>query len=197
MGRHTLVKRTYNGPSGTATYNDTWEEIMHDPINHPKHYTQGIECIDYIESHKMNYMEGNIIKYVTRYKDKGGVEDLRKAEWYLKHLIQSIVFPLAGSAEFPTITINPVSHHCTPVEGPCCDHPDTGICGSLPMDDWSNSNIPLTLSDVLDLEKEKREEIVRETAEAIEESKRNYAEDPYLLGDYHRFAPNSKPWINE
>jgi len=35
----------------------------------------------------MDYLEGNIIKYVTRYKFKGGVDDLRKAEWYLKRLM--------------------------------------------------------------------------------------------------------------
>jgi len=64
-----------------------------DHIDHPVHYTQGIECIDYIQSHKMNYLEGNIIKYVTRYKFKGGVDDLRKAEWYLKKLMQSIAVP--------------------------------------------------------------------------------------------------------
>lgn len=66
---------------------------MPDHIDHPVHYTQGIECIDYIQSHKMNYLEGNIIKYVTRYKFKGGVDDLRKAEWYLKKLMLSIVVP--------------------------------------------------------------------------------------------------------
>ena len=36
----------------------------------------------------LNYLEGNIIKYITRYKDKGGVLDLRKAEWYLTRLIK-------------------------------------------------------------------------------------------------------------
>jgi hypothetical protein len=61
---------------------------MPDHIDHPVHYTQGIECIDYILSHNMDYLEGNIIKYVTRYKFKGGVDDLRKAEWYLKQLLK-------------------------------------------------------------------------------------------------------------
>jgi hypothetical protein len=57
-------------------------------IHHPKHYTQGsIECWDYIVSHEMGYLEGNIIKYITRYKDKGGAEDLLKARAYLDRLI--------------------------------------------------------------------------------------------------------------
>ena len=58
---------------------------MSDNIN-PTYYRKGIETTDYIVSHSMNYLEGNIIKYVNRYKDKGGLEDLKKAEWYLTRL---------------------------------------------------------------------------------------------------------------
>ena len=61
-----------------------------DTIHHPKHYTQGIECWDYIVSHEMGYLEGNIIKYITRYKDKGGAEDLLKARAYLDRLIIAV-----------------------------------------------------------------------------------------------------------
>jgi len=61
-----------------------------DTIHHPKHYTRGIECWDYIVSHGMGYLEGNIIKYITRYKDKGGAEDLLKARAYLDRLIESM-----------------------------------------------------------------------------------------------------------
>lgn len=64
------------------------EHNLPDHIDHPVHYTQGIECIDYILSHNMDYLEGNIVKYVTRYKFKHGVDDLRKAEWYLKRLLK-------------------------------------------------------------------------------------------------------------
>ena len=42
-----------------------------DRIN-PNYYKEGIETADYIESHGMDYMQGNIIKYVTRYKMKNG-----------------------------------------------------------------------------------------------------------------------------
>ena len=58
-----------------------------DNIN-PDYYRKGIETTDYIQSHSMNYLEGNIIKYVTRHRAKGGVDDLRKAEWYLTRLIK-------------------------------------------------------------------------------------------------------------
>jgi hypothetical protein len=65
-------------------------DTTHDPVN-PTHYAidEGvIECIDYIESHAFDFLEGNVIKYVTRYQHKNGVEDLKKARWYLNRLIQ-------------------------------------------------------------------------------------------------------------
>ena len=60
---------------------------MNDNIN-PDYYRKGIETTDYIQSHSMDYLEGNIIKYITRHKSKGGVDDLKKAEWYLTRLIK-------------------------------------------------------------------------------------------------------------
>jgi len=53
----------------------------------PKHYDFEIQPIDYIEANGLGFCEGNIIKYVTRYKRKGGVEDLKKAMHYLTMLI--------------------------------------------------------------------------------------------------------------
>jgi hypothetical protein len=59
-----------------------------DNINSPNHYNKGdIEVIDYILDQKFDYLEGNVIKYVSRYRNKGGIEDLRKAKWYLVKLI--------------------------------------------------------------------------------------------------------------
>ena len=64
-----------------------------DLVNNPPHYNVGgIECIDAILSatnhNKEGYLQGNILKYVWRYDYKGGLEDLQKAEWYLKKLIE-------------------------------------------------------------------------------------------------------------
>ena len=57
-------------------------------VDHPSHYNQGIETIDYIESWSMNFNTGNVIKYVTRagYKNDQ-LEDLKKAMWYLQREI--------------------------------------------------------------------------------------------------------------
>ena len=66
---------------------DSLVDLSSDKIN-PDYYTKGIETIDYIISHSMNYLEGNLVKYVTRYKFKNGLEDLLKARWYLDRLIK-------------------------------------------------------------------------------------------------------------
>lgn len=55
----------------------------------PKHYNSNlIQPIEYIISNNMDFLEGNIIKYVTRYKLKNGLEDLKKARVYLNWLIE-------------------------------------------------------------------------------------------------------------
>ena len=54
-----------------------------------EHYTRGrIQAIQYIEANDLDFFEGNVVKYVTRYRFKGGVEDLKKAKVYLDWLIQ-------------------------------------------------------------------------------------------------------------
>ena len=63
-----------------------------DMVNNPPHYNVGnVECIDAIEAATNEgfefYLQGNIIKYLWRYKYKNGVEDLKKAQWYLTKLI--------------------------------------------------------------------------------------------------------------
>ena len=69
------------------------ETIQSDMVNHPPHYNQtGIECIDAIractEDGFQFYLQGNILKYLWRYRYKNGLEDLKKAKWYLSELIE-------------------------------------------------------------------------------------------------------------
>ena len=64
-----------------------------DPVEKPAHYRVGeVEAIDYINQQLggegiRHYLEGNILKYMHRWRFKNGVEDLRKARWYLDKLI--------------------------------------------------------------------------------------------------------------
>ncbi len=63
-----------------------------DNVNNPSHYTTGgIETLDYIKakvSDYPSYAAGNILKYVSRYEHKNGIEDLKKAQFYLNDLIE-------------------------------------------------------------------------------------------------------------
>lgn len=66
---------------------------MTDKVN-PNHYKQGnIECIDAIESALVNkkgveaFCVANVIKYLWRYETKNGLEDVKKAQWYLNKLV--------------------------------------------------------------------------------------------------------------
>ena len=69
-----------------------------DMVNHPEHYKteSGLETIDVIKAftEDLNGIEAvctaNVIKYICRWKKKNGIEDLKKAEWYLKYLIKAI-----------------------------------------------------------------------------------------------------------
>lgn len=68
---------------------------MPDSVNNPPHYNKGgIETIEGIKSALTGldgfdaYLTGNIIKYMWRWKHKNGVEDLKKARWYLNKLIE-------------------------------------------------------------------------------------------------------------
>ena len=95
-------------PEMRSTANETMKKITQavkskeedlvyiENVNHPTHYNTGeVECIDAIQSCMcgLNGFEGfcvgNAIKYLWRWKHKGGVDDLHKAHWYLVRLIKS------------------------------------------------------------------------------------------------------------
>jgi hypothetical protein len=78
--------------SGTATAEiagdtSSFKEAI-DLVNSPPHYTHGpIEVIDLIEMFNLDYREGNALKYLLRWRHKGGTESLEKAIWYIKRII--------------------------------------------------------------------------------------------------------------
>lgn len=70
---------------------------MSDNVNHPQHYTQGgIECIDALKAATVGktgieaVCVANVIKYLWRYEEKNGIEDVNKAQWYINRLIQEL-----------------------------------------------------------------------------------------------------------
>jgi len=97
---------------------------MKDNIN-PSHYKQGkVECIDAIESATINkkgldaVCTANVIKYIWRCEDKGGVEDMKKALWYLERMIKSheeetVLFTRTSGPLEPFIhpsAVKPITH---------------------------------------------------------------------------------------
>ncbi|MBC1642336.1 DUF3310 domain-containing protein [Listeria welshimeri] len=75
--------------NGVSMKNDN-----NDNVNNPAHYTAGgIETLDYIKAKVKDYpsyVAGNILKYVSRYEHKNGIEDLKKAQFYLNDLIAEL-----------------------------------------------------------------------------------------------------------
>ena len=68
-----------------------------DMVNHPVHYTQGgIECIDALKAATVSktgieaVCTANAIKYLWRYEEKNGIEDVKKARWYIDKLIREL-----------------------------------------------------------------------------------------------------------
>ena len=73
------------------------DENVPDMVNHPQHYTQGgIECIECIKAAVTNKVGieavcvANVIKYLFRYEEKNGIEDVRKAKWYIERLLKEL-----------------------------------------------------------------------------------------------------------
>ena len=73
------------------------DENVPDMVNHPQHYTQGgIECIDALKAATVGkrgieaVCVANVIKYLWRYEEKNGIEDIRKAKWYIERLLKEL-----------------------------------------------------------------------------------------------------------
>ena len=77
--------------------NSTVKKQGNDAVNHPAHYTQGgIECIDALKAATVNLKgieavcTANALKYLWRWREKNGVEDLKKSIWYIERLIKEV-----------------------------------------------------------------------------------------------------------
>lgn len=86
-----LVKRKPESPAidmPTAEEIEAFNAINAVQIGGDHYKSKAIQPWDYIASNNLGYLEGNIVKYVSRWKDKGGVQDLEKAMHYLQKLIE-------------------------------------------------------------------------------------------------------------
>ena len=84
--------------TNTTSAEDNERGVVHDKVNHPAHYTAGgIECIDAIaaaltcQTDPMRaWLTGQVLKYMWRWPLKNGLEDLKKARFYLDRLIADV-----------------------------------------------------------------------------------------------------------
>lgn len=102
FGNKLPLKCAYRGVNHTACDDFEQREPIaaqifkaqnHDAVNHPNHYCKGgVECLDAIKADLGDkyegFLAGNVLKYVYRYPDKNGVEDCKKARFYLDKLIE-------------------------------------------------------------------------------------------------------------
>ena len=83
-------------PTIAETVEENGEDVKPDPVNRPAHYTSGgIECIDAMQAAfgddaVKGFCLCNAFKYLWRHRSKNGVEDLKKARWYLNRLIREM-----------------------------------------------------------------------------------------------------------
>lgn len=87
-------------PKMHSNLSKPFEHLLKERVNltgntNPQHYQKPIEPIKYMEDNFSDeaftgFLEGNIIKYISRYRDKNGVEDLKKAKNYLERLIKKV-----------------------------------------------------------------------------------------------------------
>lgn len=83
-------------PTIAEAVEENSEDVKPDPVNHPAHYTSGgIECIDAMQAAfgaevVKDFCLCNAFKYLWRHRNKNGVEDLKKARWYLNRLIEEV-----------------------------------------------------------------------------------------------------------
>lgn len=90
-------QETYKGSGGEVSTSGQ-DATVPPPVTSTQvggdHYRKcAIQPIDYVVGNELGWCEGNIVYYVTRWKDKGGVEDLRKARHYLEYLMERVCTP--------------------------------------------------------------------------------------------------------
>ena len=119
---------------------------MIDNVNHPKHYTQGgIECIDALKAATVGktgieaVCVANVIKYLFRYENKNGLEDVRKAQWYINRLIQELEekkenYPFTDPDDVVGDCNECANYNMDEDSEPCCNCKNTAIPGTPEYD---------------------------------------------------------------
>ena len=68
-------------------FDESWDEPLTAQVGGDHYKNLAIQPVEYITANNLSYLQGSVIKYTTRYKSKGGVEDLKKAIHFLQMMI--------------------------------------------------------------------------------------------------------------
>ena len=69
-------------------FDESWDEPLTAQVGGDHYKNLAIQPVEYITANNLSYLQGSVIKYVTRYKNKNGIEDLQKAIHFVKMMIQ-------------------------------------------------------------------------------------------------------------
>ena len=72
----------------TAIFDESWDDPLTAQVGGDHYKNLVIQPVEYITANNLSYLQGSVIKYLTRYQDKNGVEDLQKAIHFIKMMIQ-------------------------------------------------------------------------------------------------------------
>ena len=72
----------------TKIFDESWDDQLTAQVGGDHYKNLVIQPVEYITANNLSYLQGSVIKYVTRYQDKNGIEDLQKAIHFVKMMIQ-------------------------------------------------------------------------------------------------------------
>lgn len=72
----------------TKIFDESWDDPLTAQVGGDHYSKLVIQPVEYITANNLSYLQGSVIKYVTRYQDKNGIEDLQKAIHFIKMMIQ-------------------------------------------------------------------------------------------------------------
>ena len=69
-------------------FDESWDDPLTAQVGGSHYKNLAMQPVEYITANNLSYLQGSVIKYVTRYQNKNGVEDLQKAIHFIKMMIQ-------------------------------------------------------------------------------------------------------------
>jgi hypothetical protein len=72
----------------TKIFDESWDDPLTAQVGGSHYKNLVIQPVEYITANNLSYLQGSVIKYVTRYKNKNGIEDLQKATHFIQMMIQ-------------------------------------------------------------------------------------------------------------